>query len=77
MVRELTAVYWDRRFDAFDPELVAPFWALKDMTQKKISRKAAKKCKDNKGDLRFSFASLRETASNRMLQCVRTVHGPT
>lgn len=23
MVRELTAVYWDRRFDAFDPELVA------------------------------------------------------
>jgi len=26
MVRELTAVYWDRRFDAFDPELVAPFW---------------------------------------------------
>jgi hypothetical protein len=25
MVRELTAVYWDRRFDAFDPELVAPF----------------------------------------------------
>jgi len=28
MVRELTAVYWDRRFDAFDPELVAPFWLL-------------------------------------------------
>ena len=40
-VRELTAVYWDRRFDAFDPELVAPFRALKGMTQKKVSRKDA------------------------------------
>ena len=29
MVRELTAVYWDRRFDAFDPELVAPFWVAR------------------------------------------------
>ena len=41
MVRELTAVYWDRRFDAFDPELVAPFRALQgydtkeDFTQRR------------------------------------------
>ena len=44
MVRELTAVYWDRRFDAFDPELVAPFWLLQgydtkeDFTQSRKGR---------------------------------------
>ncbi len=41
MVRELTAVYWDRRFDAFDPELVAPSRVLlgydtkEDFTQRR------------------------------------------
>jgi len=44
MVRELTAVYWDRRFDAFDPELVAPFRLLQgydtkeDFTQSRKGR---------------------------------------
>ena len=53
MVRELAAVYWDRRFDAFDPELVAPFW------------------------LYYRTNRSYRTYIITVLQCDRTVHGPT
>jgi hypothetical protein len=63
------------------PNLLPLSGFYKGMTQKKISRKAAKG--DPKGKDSFlsrlcvSFASLRETVSNRVLQCPGTNHGPT
>ena len=49
-----------------------------------ISRKGAKETQRRQEEIYIfpcafasPFASLRETASNRVLQCDRTVHGPT
>jgi hypothetical protein len=55
MVRELTAVYWDRRFDAFEPELVAPFWLLQGYDTKEVF---TQRRKIDAKEIWFSFALL-------------------
>ena len=63
MVRELTAVYWDRRFDAFDPELVAPFW---------VDRPAMISYRTY-----MSYLTCRSYSRSQVLQCAGIDHGPT
>ena len=60
-----------------DPELVALSGLYKDMTQRRFHAKAKEREEKRQKEICvFSFAylaSLRETASNRVLQCDRTV----
>ena len=53
-----------RRFDAFDPELVAPFWVIS------AAIISPNRCKS------YSIMTCSEQCAG-VLQCRRTVHGPT